>query len=358
MAKTNITLYSSTPSSNTDINNINIDENCPASGLNNAIRELMAHLKNVDTGSQALTALSVTGNVSVGGTFTSTGIDDNASSTAITLDSSGNLLVGQSTSTTVGSGNTTTGLSFHSGLDYLAVSRDGGYAFGLNRNTSDGTIQQFFKDGSEVGSIGNNTDFYIASQDGCGLRFTNGQVLPCSESGAIQNGSRDLGSSSGRFKDLYLSGGVVFGDAGGSGTSTSNKLDSYEEGTFTPGLIDSGGGLGANLTTQVGQYTKVGNLVTFALRINGDARTSTNNQVYITGLPFTFSPSSTVNRIQFEVNGINLGLDSGMYGIVGQLANADTSLTLLMQGTSIDNFRGHDLTPSYEIYVHGAYFTT
>jgi len=60
MAKTNITQYSATPSSNTDINSINIDENCPASGLNNAIRELMAHLKNVDTGSQALTSPSFT----------------------------------------------------------------------------------------------------------------------------------------------------------------------------------------------------------------------------------------------------------------------------------------------------------
>ena len=61
MAKANITQYSATPSSNADINDINIAENCPASGLNNAIRELMAHLKNVDTGTQALTALSVTG---------------------------------------------------------------------------------------------------------------------------------------------------------------------------------------------------------------------------------------------------------------------------------------------------------
>ena len=122
MAKANITQYSSTPSSNTDINNINIDENCPASGLNNAIRELMAHLKNVDTGSQALTALSVAGSVTattslktplieftdgdnaltiadggnvtanadltVSGAFTSQGIDDNADATAITIDSS------------------------------------------------------------------------------------------------------------------------------------------------------------------------------------------------------------------------------------------------------------------------------
>jgi len=95
MAKANITQYSSTPSSNTDINNINIDENCPASGLNNAIRELMAHLKNVDTGSQALTALSVTGALSCGA-FTSNGIDDNADANAITIDSSENVGIGTS----------------------------------------------------------------------------------------------------------------------------------------------------------------------------------------------------------------------------------------------------------------------
>ena len=145
---------------------------------------------------------------------------------------------------------------------------------------------------------------------------------------------------------------------GVTSATAANLLDDYEEGTFTPGLIDSAGGLGANLTTQVGQYTKVGNLVTFSIRLNGDARTSTGNQVLISGLPFTFSPTSTVNRIMFEVNGINLNLDSNMFSLVGQLANNDTNLTILMQGTSMDNFRGHDLTPSFEIYTHGSYFTS
>ena len=65
MTKANITQYDSTPSNNADINDINIAENCPASNINNAIRELMAHLKNVDTGSQALTALSVAGDLTV-----------------------------------------------------------------------------------------------------------------------------------------------------------------------------------------------------------------------------------------------------------------------------------------------------
>ena len=86
MTKANITQYSSTPSSNSDINDINIAENCPASNINNAIRELMAHLKNVDTGSQALTALSVTGNVTVAG-------DIQKTSGNLTIDVDGQLIV-------------------------------------------------------------------------------------------------------------------------------------------------------------------------------------------------------------------------------------------------------------------------
>ena len=177
-------------------------------------------------------------------------------------------------------------------------------------------------------------------------------------------GATTLSSTLGVTGVSTLSDNIVFGASskgvhlGVTSATASNLIDDYEEGTFTPGLIDSADGLGANLTTQVGQYTKVGNKVHFQMRINGDARTSTGNQVYITNLPFTCSPSSSVNRAQFEINGINLGLDSGFYSLIGQLANTDTSITILMQGTSLDNFRGHDLTPSYEIYVHGAYFTS
>lgn len=46
MAKTKISEYSSTPANNTDISNININEGCSPSGINNAIRTLMAQLKN------------------------------------------------------------------------------------------------------------------------------------------------------------------------------------------------------------------------------------------------------------------------------------------------------------------------
>lgn len=66
MAKNKISEYSSTASNNTDIGGINIAEGCAPSGINNAIRELMAQLKDQQTGSDA-------DNFVVGGAFTCTG---------------------------------------------------------------------------------------------------------------------------------------------------------------------------------------------------------------------------------------------------------------------------------------------
>jgi hypothetical protein len=50
MAKTKISEYDSTAANNTDVDGINIAESCPPSGINNAIREVMAHLKDWQSG--------------------------------------------------------------------------------------------------------------------------------------------------------------------------------------------------------------------------------------------------------------------------------------------------------------------
>lgn len=57
MAKTKITEYDATASNNTDIDSINIAEGMAPSNVNNAMREMMAHLKDYvsGTGSQGLT---------------------------------------------------------------------------------------------------------------------------------------------------------------------------------------------------------------------------------------------------------------------------------------------------------------
>lgn len=50
MAKTKISEWSATPASNTDIDGINIAEGCAPSGINDAIREMMAQVKDLYSG--------------------------------------------------------------------------------------------------------------------------------------------------------------------------------------------------------------------------------------------------------------------------------------------------------------------
>jgi hypothetical protein len=76
MAKNKISEFSSTPANNTDIGNINIAEGCAPSGINNAIRELMAQLKDQQTGADG-------DNFTVGGGFTCTGAAVFSSTVAI-----------------------------------------------------------------------------------------------------------------------------------------------------------------------------------------------------------------------------------------------------------------------------------
>lgn len=73
MPKTKISDYSSTANDNSDINSINIAEGCAPSNINDAIREMMAQLKNYQAGLSG-DSVSAVGSVIVKGTST-TGAD-------------------------------------------------------------------------------------------------------------------------------------------------------------------------------------------------------------------------------------------------------------------------------------------
>lgn len=69
MAKTKISEYDVTAGNNTDVNNVNIAEGCAPSGINNAIREVMAALKRFATGADG-DSVTVGGNLVVSGSTT------------------------------------------------------------------------------------------------------------------------------------------------------------------------------------------------------------------------------------------------------------------------------------------------
>ena len=105
MAKTKISEYSATPASNTDISNINIAEGCSPANVNNAIRTVMAQLKDQQDGTSG-DPFTVAGTLTSSGTLAVTG--------ALTLDgaagTSGQALL------SAGSGTPTWGNVFVAGM--------------------------------------------------------------------------------------------------------------------------------------------------------------------------------------------------------------------------------------------------
>lgn len=85
-------------------------------------------------------------------------------------------------------------------------------------------------------------------------------------------------------------------------SADANTLDDYEEGTFTPTLAFGGGSSGIVATTQNGHYVKVGQQVTFSLRITLTNKGVSTGNATITGMPFPVngtSPSYTVFPVFF-----------------------------------------------------------
>jgi len=76
--------------------------------------------------------------------------------------------------------------------------------------------------------------------------------------------------------------GIAF-PATQSASTDANTLDDYEEGTWTP---TDGSGAGLTFTTAVGNYTKIGRVVTGSFRVTYPT-TASSAQAIISGLPFT-----------------------------------------------------------------------
>jgi hypothetical protein len=91
MAKTKISEFSATSADNTDITNINIAEGCSPANLNNAVRSLMALLKDQQTGSSG-DPFTVAGTLVSSGTVDITGafkLDGSAGTSGQVLLSAG-----------------------------------------------------------------------------------------------------------------------------------------------------------------------------------------------------------------------------------------------------------------------------
>jgi len=170
----------------------------------------------------------------------------------------------------------------------LSASRNGNIVAYFNRLSSDGPIMEFRKGGTPMGDIASYSSAVLGinlrvTTDKSGLRGAASSVIPWYDN-ADRDNELDLGRSSTRWKDIYLSGGAYLG-----GTGSANHLDDYEEGTFTLTLYLTYGG-SPNFSNSIGgRYVKIGKIVhcEFQGQLNGSNAISVDDRFRLDGLPFS-----------------------------------------------------------------------
>jgi hypothetical protein len=178
--------------------------------------------------------------------------DDNVRG-ILTVDGSGNLLVG-TTSTGIATTSTETGTLISDGGISIAANNP---VAQFNRITSVGTIVNFRQAGAIAGSVGFQPDgFYIDGEaNHSGLRFGSGGIVP-RYNGADIDADIGLGNTTSRFQDLYLSGGVkssggdnIFNEDGGD-NDFRVESDTYSHALFVDA---STGRVGINASSPVAE---------------------------------------------------------------------------------------------------------
>ena len=123
--------------------------------------------------------------------------------------------------------------------------------------------------------------------------------------------------------------GITF-PATQSASSDANTLDDYEEGTWTPAITFGGGSTGIIYSTQLGFYTKIGNIVTVQFRVNLSSKGSSTGGVVLDGLPFTIGGTYAFNYVVYDnTSGLNAG-----FNMYWSTENGNTSGTLRQIGTN------------------------
>jgi hypothetical protein len=215
----------------------------------------------------------------------------NNASDLMRITGEGNTLIGGTNPAPVS--NNVAGISLRAVNGEAQISVDGAAALYLNRKTNDGDIAVFRKDGAAVASIGAyNGVPYIGYQGGAGggIMFNGAAIEPTSLGSSRTSGANDIGSVTYRWRNIHLSGGVVFGATGGN--VNSKTLDDYEEGSFTATLK---GGSSGTLTATDAEYTKIGNTVHCRVAFINVNTTGYSGHLRVEGLPFPAGDSGLRN---------------------------------------------------------------
>jgi hypothetical protein len=199
------------------------------------------------------------------------------------------------------SGSTIQATGSASSID-INISPKGAAGLILNNKSIGGISNVVFNNGRSIQSNTPN-DFELTLQSGA----TSKNTLVLTDSG-------DVKANVGNLVIGTAGKGIDFSADGQAAGMTSELLDDYEEGTFTPVAAGSTDAGTATYTTQLGRYTKIGNRVFFNLRVSWTGHTGTGD-LLVGGLPFT-SNSTAANHNPASIIGIGLDFSNTLAAYV------------------------------------------
>ena len=168
-----------------------------------------------------------------------------------------------------------------------------------------------------------------------------------------QQHTQDIGGVNAEVKDIYAQGLYV------GGSAAANKLDDYEEGTWTPAIYTYSGVTTSSISTY-GTYTKIGNICHIHAKITVTLSSLPGQVVTITGLPFTAKDSGdTQQRAIMAIGGDTA--NTGGYTPKAHFRTSGSELKGIFWNASNNTaywyYNSFD-SPTFEIHIHGHYTTT
>jgi len=172
------------------------------------------------------------------------------------------------------------------------------------------------------------------------------------EPAAADTGVVGLGSPTSKWKDLYLSGGAYLG-----GTAAGNKLEDYEEGTWTPSITFGQSSTGITHNVQNGKYVKIGSAVYVSCHCSLSSKGTAAGIADINGLPFTINQQAFG---AFQPIGDRQGLSTAGVPVNLYLAAGNAYARLYKNGftgTGNSTVTNANFTNTTDIDVNFVYYT-
>ena len=165
--------------------------------------------------------------------------------------------------------------------------------------------------------------------------------------------SGDVGLSTGNLIPSTAAKGINFTANTPAAGMTSQLLNWYEEGTFTPTITGfSSPGVGT-YTTQLGCYTRVGNVVNFSITITQTAHTGTGVMI-VNGLPFTIGgPSGSIYAASARSSNLTL---TALNVLQVALAVGSTNFAFEQVPVGGGSAANVSMDAAFDLAITGSYF--